>query len=47
MQAEYGQEEIERLVGLALSESELTNIELRNLFIKFKSGIRELQDLKL
>ena len=47
MQQEYGQEEIERLIDLALSDVKLTNIQLRNLYIRFKQGIKELESLKL
>ncbi len=47
MQAEFGQEEIERLVTLSLSDVKLTRVQLRDLYIKFKTGIKEFGELTL
>ena len=47
MQVEYGQDEIERLIDCSLSDRKLTNVELRNLFIRFTQGIKELESLTL
>ena len=47
MQAEFGQEEIERLIDCSLSDRKLTNIELRDLFIRFTQGVKELENLTL
>ena len=47
MQNEYGQDEIERLVALSLSDVPLTGIQLRDLFIRFKTGVHRLENLTL
>jgi len=47
MQDEFGQAEIERLINLSLSDEKLTNVELRDLFIRFKTGIKEFENLTL
>lgn len=47
MQDEFGQGEIERLISLSLSDEKLTNVELRDLFIRFKAGIKEFENLTL
>ncbi len=47
MQAEYGQDEIERLIDCSLSDAELSKARLYDLYIRFKRGVEELEDLKL
>ncbi len=47
MQDEFGQDEIERLINLSLSDRKLNNIELRDLYIRFTVGIKELENLTL
>lgn len=45
MLAEYGQKEVNRLMDLSLSDVELTNTQLRDLYIRFKRGVEELENL--
>ncbi|GAF89890.1 unnamed protein product, partial [marine sediment metagenome] len=47
MQDEFGQDEIDRLVGLALSDVKLTNIELRDFYIRFTTDIKKFENLTL
>jgi len=47
MQSEYGQAEIERLIDCSLSDKKLTNIELRDFYIKFTTGIQGFENLTL
>ena len=47
MQKEFGQDEIERLIDLSLSDVELTAVQLRDWYIRFKDGIKELENLVL
>ena len=47
MQSEFGQEEIERLISLSLSDVKLTDVQLRDLYLKYKHGIKEFEDLEL